>query len=263
MKANNYGFFAFALCALLLCICTAAPALAVDAVWRQDAGINGDWNNNSNWVGGFAPVNPGDTATFNFASVAQLALSSSVTIDSVTFNPVASTFSINPNRNSFSFVAAGIVNNSGARQTIVNGAGSVTNFLNNSTAANATIRSVDGGTISFFNSSTAGNAGLVARGGVDYYGTGGGSISLFDASTADNATLTAGTGTGADGGSVSFQGASAAGNATLIAEGGSEGYFSFGGGGGSISFLRQLERRQCDADRRLRVRRGRWHLVLG
>ena len=34
MKANNYGFFAFALCALLLCICTVAGT-AVDAVWRR------------------------------------------------------------------------------------------------------------------------------------------------------------------------------------------------------------------------------------
>ena len=219
MKTKNnitaYIIHGIAATALLLSVITAAPAVAVDALWRPDAGINGDWNNNTNWVGGFAPVNAGDTATFNLASVTSLFLSSRVTIDSMTFNPGASRFLIDTSSNSFSFVGAGIVNNSGMTERIVNNAGGSTSFLN---------------------SSTAGNTTLTASGGEDYNGTSGGSISFFENASASNSTLTAAGAAGAaSSGSISFHGTSTAGIATLNAYGGEVGGEP-GGAGGGISF---------------------------
>jgi hypothetical protein len=223
---------------LLLFVAMPAAVLAVDAVWNANPSSS-FWNDDLNWTPAMAPVHAGDTATFNVSSTTSLSLSSGVTIDSMTFNPGASAFSINTSGNSFSFVGAGIVNNSGTTQTITNEAGGTTNFLNSSTAANASITSVDGGTINFFNSSTAANAGLLAAGGADccpWPGYGSGSISFSGTSTASNAGLTAGGGADAGGGSISFSDTATAGNARLTAEGGQRGLNFPGGGGGSISF---------------------------
>jgi hypothetical protein len=236
----------------LLFIAMPAAALAVDAVWNTNPSSS-LWNGDLNWTPATAPVNAGDTATFNTSNITSLQLSGGVTIDSITFNPGASAFSIDTAGNSFSFAGAGIVNNSGTTQTITNEAGT-TNFLNSSTAANTSITSVDGGTINFFNSSTAANAGLLAAGGSIFLNTGPGGISFSDNSTAGNAGLTAGggEGPGGGGGAISFSENSTAGNATLTARKGSgsvaSGEISFsdnstagnatlsveGGGGGSV-----------------------------
>jgi hypothetical protein len=213
---------------VLLLVAMPATALAVNAVWNTNPS-SPSWNDNSNWTPAMAPVHSGDTATFNTSNVTSLQLSGGVTIDSMTFNPGASAFSIDTAGNSFSFAGVGILNSSGTTQTITNEGGSTTNFLNSSTAANASITSVDGGTINFFNSSTAGNAGLLAAGGNFYYNTGPGGISFFDTSTAGNAGLTAGggDGPGVGGGSISFSENSTAGNATLTAR---KGYGSVASG---------------------------------
>jgi hypothetical protein len=53
------------LVALLLFVATSTPVLAVDAVWLLNPDTN-NWNSGSNWsTSPSAPVNPGDTATFN------------------------------------------------------------------------------------------------------------------------------------------------------------------------------------------------------
>jgi hypothetical protein len=164
-----------------------------------------------------------------------LSMSSGVTINSMTFNAGASAFFIETSGNSFSFVGAGIVNNSGVAQRIFSDAGGTTSFLNNSTAGNASLTAAggsdhpfpvgtDSGSISFSGNSTANNATLTAYEG----SVGCGSISFSDAATADNATLTArGGGTGSTdicGAVISFSGNSTAGNATLIARAGSQQY---------------------------------------
>ena len=69
------------------------PALAVDATWL-DAPASADWNLGSNWSGGIAPVNSGDTATFGASTQTSPTLSDNVTIASVTFSRGASAFSI-------------------------------------------------------------------------------------------------------------------------------------------------------------------------
>ena len=88
---KNRGFFATAVGCFLLFIAMAAPALAVDAVWDMNPG-SGEWNMGDNWASGTAPVNAGDTATFNTSTMTSLFLTDDVTIDSMTFNPGASAF---------------------------------------------------------------------------------------------------------------------------------------------------------------------------
>ena len=182
---KNRGFFATAVGCFLLFIAMAAPALAVDAVWDMNPG-SGEWNMGNNWASGTAPVNAGDTATFNTSTMTSLFLTDAVTIDSMTFNPGASTFLIDTSGNSFSFVGVGIVNNSGATQTIINDVGGTTNFLNSSSAGNATIQNIDG-TTNFFNASTAGNATITISGDGTVNGSG---FTIFqDTSSAGNATI--------------------------------------------------------------------------
>ena len=133
-EIKHHGFFAGALAALLLFVAMATPALAVNAVWNPDVNEGGTniWNDNFNWDGGMAPVNAGDTATFNFESVPfflSLELSANVTINSMTFTALATnSYTISTDGHSFSFVGDGIVNDSGVTHTINNNGGTVTDF---------------------------------------------------------------------------------------------------------------------------------------
>ena len=210
-EIKNHGFFATALGALLLFVAMAAPALAEDAVWGSGnptpPPIDGNWNSGGNWVGGIAPVNAGDTATFNTSTITSLELSGTVTIDSMTFNSGASAFTIDTIGNSFSFVGVGIVNNSNQTQTIRNVVGGSTNFLNSSTAGNVTLINDFSGFTSFLNSSSAGNATIMNING----GSGGGVTNFRNTSTAANANITnSGQGT-----ATNFFDTSMAGNATI------------------------------------------------
>ena len=151
--------------ALLLLTATATPAPAVDKVWSPSDPGN-SWNDYFNWspVTAVAPVNPGDTATFNGATQISPTINAPVTIDSITFVPGASVFSIQvaPVGVGLTLQGVGIVNNSGQTQTIINGALSFTSFTTGATAGNATIiNSGSGLTISltsFTTGATAGNA---------------------------------------------------------------------------------------------------------
>jgi hypothetical protein len=128
---------------VLLFVSTPAAALAVNSVWNTSPSSS-FWNDDFNWTPTMTPVHAGDTATFNSSMTTSISLSSGVTIDSMTFNAGANAFSINTSGNSFSFVGAGIVNNSGVTQTIINEAGGTTNFFNSSTAANAGLPAAGG-----------------------------------------------------------------------------------------------------------------------
>jgi len=182
---KNRGFVATVLGALLLFVAIAAPALAVDALWDMNPG-SGEWNMGENWTGGTAPVNPGDTATFNTSTMTSLFLSGGVTIDSMTFNAGASAFQIDTAGNSFSFVGVGIINNSGVTQTIINDVGGTLNFYNTSTAGNATIQNIAGIT-NFYDHSTADNATIIISG--DGTVSGSGFVNFRDNSSAGNATI--------------------------------------------------------------------------
>jgi autotransporter-associated beta strand protein len=218
-EIKNHGFFATVLGALLLFVVMAAPALAVDAVWLTTPG-SGEWNTNGNWNPPTAPVNAGDMATFNTSTITSLFLSGNVTIDSMTFNPLASAFTIHTGfEKSFSFVGAGIVNNSGMTQTIRNTDGSTINFLNSSSAGNATIINTNtgsgAGVTNFHTNANAGNATIINEGGIFNF-DGGGTTQFFEGSSARNATLIANGGSnGGFGGHISFQGDSDGGTARV------------------------------------------------
>jgi outer membrane autotransporter protein len=194
------------LAALSLFVATSTPALAVDAVWLSEPG-SGDWNTGTNWsTSPNAPVNPGDTATFNTSTRTSLTLSGGVTVESITFQPGASAFTVNTtNGIVFTMEGAGIVNNSGKTQAINNSGFptlGVTEFLNSSTAGNATIGNNYYGVTEFSGNATAGNATI---------GNGGGVTEFSGNATAGNATI----GNGGNGGSTEFSGNATAGNATI------------------------------------------------
>jgi autotransporter-associated beta strand protein len=215
---KHHRFFGIALLALILFVAMAAPALAqVNAVWGSGSPtpppIDGNWNSGGNWEGGIAPVNAGDTATFNTSTITSLFLSGAVTVNSVTFNSGADAFTIATSGNSFSFVGVGIVNNSVETQVILNRGGGTISFLDFSTAGNAFIQNDFGSTTNFLNSSTAGNA-TIGNGEV---GKGAGITNFRDTSTAANANIT----NSGDDSATNFFDTSTAGNATILNNDGS------------------------------------------
>ncbi|HTD15352.1 MAG TPA: autotransporter domain-containing protein [Chthoniobacterales bacterium] len=218
---------------LTLFIATSARMLAVDAVWLGEP-RSGDWNTGTNWsTSPAAPVNLGDTATFNISTQTSLTLSGGVTVESITFQPGASAFTISTSGNVLIIRGAGIVNNSGKTQAIFNNGsvaqfGGFTQFSNTSTAGNATITNsgsavsfMVGGVTQFANSSTAGNATVTNNGSAVSAGDGG-STNFLDTSTAGNAAITnnGGAVSGASGGFTQFIINSSAGNATITNNGG-------------------------------------------
>src|SRR5208282_1946645 len=238
------------LVSLSLFVATSIPVLAVDAVWLLNPDTN-NWNSGFNWsTSPSAPVNPGDTATFNTSTVTSLTLSGNVTVESITFRLGASAFTITTNRNVLTIEGAGIVNNSGATQRIndngaIGGEISVTpgltEFFNTSTAGNAAITNNGsafsggfGGFTGFFNTSTAGNAAITNNGSA-FSGGFGGSTGFFNTSTAGNAAITnnGSAFSGGFGGFTGFFNTSTAGNAAITNNGSA---FS-GGFGGSTGFF--------------------------
>src|SRR5208282_2088831 len=200
------------LVSLSLFVATSIPVLAVDAVWLLNPDTN-NWNSGFNWsTSPSAPVNPGDTATFNTSTVTSLTLSGNVTVESITFRPGASAFTITTNGNVLTIEGAGIVNNSGATQRI-----------NDNGAIGGEI-SVTPGLTEVFNTATAGNAAIINNGSA-FSGGFGGFTGFFNTSTAGNAAITnnGSAFSGGFGGSTGFFNTSTAGNATIITNGGTGG----------------------------------------
>jgi autotransporter-associated beta strand protein len=194
--------------ALFLLVTTSIRAPAVDGIWLPDPG-SGDWNTGTNWsTSPLAPVNPSDTATFNTSATTSLTLSANVAVESITFNPRASSFTIDTNGHELDLGGAGIVDNSGTTQTILNSqiGGGTINFNNSATAGDATIYNypspaIRPNTINFNSTSTAGSATIYSAGAINFNST----------STAGSATIT-----NTDGGATNFTNTSTAGSATII-----------------------------------------------
>jgi autotransporter-associated beta strand protein len=164
--ASNCALFA----ALSLFVATSTPVLAVNAVWLLSPG-SGIWNVGTNWSMSSAPVNPGDTATFNTSIQTSLTLSAPATVESTTFNPGASAFTINTSGNVLTILGVGIVNNSGQTQRLINSGAArfgftpvgSTEFHNTSSAGNATITNRGGSTF-FSGNSDGGTARAITNG---------------------------------------------------------------------------------------------------
>ena len=188
------------------------------ATWLN-APASADWNTGTNWLGGIAPVNPGDTATFNTSTNTSPTLSANVTIDSITFNPGASPFTIQTNGRVLTLLGVGIVNNSGNVQTINNNnstsGGAVligrTIFTNAATADSTVITNSGVGTSTqFFNNSTAGNATITNSGAGSFtaftQGASGGNAALINANPTAFITIAELNGAGTTAGSIAGNG---------------------------------------------------------
>lgn len=221
------------------------PLLAGSATWNLTP-PSGDWNTATNWTPATVPNGLSDIATFATSNTTGVSLSSSVTLNGITFEPGATAFTITSPSPFATFLinGTGVINNSGVEQTFVADAqnrdqGQIT-FAGSATAGNATyvntgssVRGSFGGSTSFFNSSSADRAKFIADGGHAGDAAGAG-VSFFDSSTAKSASFTAegGTVSRATGGHVEFSHTSTADHATLTANGGVT-----GAGGGVIFFL--------------------------
>ena len=232
------GVHATSISALFLVAAFAPTTNTVAGTWVAPVS-NNNWNDYTNWSDFMVPDVPGETATFsNLSNQLSPTLSAAVQIESITFNPGADSYSIETNGFQLTLQGAGIVNNSGTPQTIINNGstasgapGGVTVFSNASTAGNAAITN-NGGTVSgsaggstvFNDTSTAGNATIVNNSGVALIGTevGGFGLTSFDGqSNGGNATITnaGATASGELGGLTSFNDGSTAGNATIVNNG--------------------------------------------
>ena len=189
----------------------------VDATWLGN--VSSDWNSGTNWIGGNAPVNFPDTATFNTSTNTSPTLSANVTIDSITFNPGASAFTIQTNGRVLTLLGVGIVNNSGNVQTINNNNstsdGAVligrTIFTNAATAdSTVIINSGVGTSTQFFNNSTAGDATIINSGAGSFtaftQGASGGNAALINANPTAFITIAELNGAGTTVGSIAGNG---------------------------------------------------------
>ena len=261
--------YAFSVVLLLSVLPT--PAFAVDAVWLTNA-PSGVWNLGTNWSNGIAPVNPGDTAAFNTSTQTSPTINAPVTINSITFNPGASVFSIQvapfvP----LTLQGVGIVNLTPTTQTIINGGpASITAFTTGATAGNATIFNSGANSFTLFTagatagSATINNTGVLnltsfmagaTAGSATINNTGALSLTSFEGATAGNATINNSgtssltsftTGASAANATINSSGASSftlfntgatAGNATITNSGGGSFTAFIGGASGGNAAL--------------------------
>ncbi|POR53195.1 outer membrane autotransporter protein [Bosea psychrotolerans] len=173
----------------LLC---AGSAHAQDATWQLNPG-SGNFNAGANWTPATVPIG---TAFFDATSQSAITIGADATLGGFTFNASAPayTITIDPAA-SVTFTGAGIVNNSGQAQTLVNR--SFLTFTNNSAAGNATI--INNGTVQVLGSSTADNATI----------TNNSNLQFSDSSTAGSARIT-------NNNSLQFFNSSTAGTAAIV-----------------------------------------------
>src|SRR5262249_44030050 len=88
------------------------------ATWSANP-ITSHWNTVDNWPPATIPNGPDDQATFGATSTKSLSLSADVEVNTIQFDPGARPYFLTiAARTSMTISGAGIVNNSGASQTI-------------------------------------------------------------------------------------------------------------------------------------------------
>jgi len=193
---------------------------AGSATWNLTP-TSGDWNTAANWSPETVPNDPADVATFGSSNTTAVSLSARIRVDSVVFDLNASAFTVSTGPYHFTFLGAGVVNNSASEQNFVTGLldGGTIRFRNTATAGDAMF-TVYGDAlqpyVSFYDNATAGDATFINHGGF------GGAVTwFFDSSTAGNATFYNFTrGDGFNDGVTVFEDRSTAGTATIFCEGG-------------------------------------------
>lgn len=177
-------------------------ANAESATWRSrpDSGV---WYSDNNWTPKTVPNGPDDVATFASSIFSRPFVYSDTEVNSVIFDPGASSFTITTTRltggsqgTTLLISGPGVINDSGVTQNFVTGRDSTLIFSNDATpgeqmvftnaAGDAT--SLRGGWTIFSDNSSAGNAAFICDG--DTNSTAAGALVRFrDQSSAANATF--------------------------------------------------------------------------
>jgi len=209
---------------------------------------SGNWNASGNWTGG-VPNSASATAQFGASTHTSGTINTNITVGQLIFTETAGAYTLtipNSANRSLTLSGSGIINNSGAAQTIANkremtfdnsaGAGNATitnsganatlNFLDNSSAENATITNSTGGNLLFSDSSSAGNANItLASGAAIVQATaslgnatiaiGNSTVYLWDQASAGHAAITVNSG-----GVLDFSAGASGGTAAVTLSGG-------------------------------------------
>jgi autotransporter-associated beta strand protein len=203
---------------------------------------NNIWNNKDNWTPMQVPKGKAETAEFSTSNMAQVSVTTVLTIGTVDFAAGASPFTITVRRGKSLSIASAVTNESGIVQNFVvsnssafiafyrgANAGSMSQFtVNGSNLAGAT-----GGLISFSDLTTA-SAGSFILNGATVASGGGGEVTFGVDSFASTASFTVNGATVAGGspGLVSFADSSTADNAVFTVQGSTVS----GASGGMVTF---------------------------
>ncbi len=213
--------------------------------WTGASATTADWSDAANWSSG-VPTRGDDLVFGQFndrtTNLDDLGVGfrQQLIIEKLTFTPGAASFTIHiTDSATLALRGAGIENNSGQTQTIVNDPLGRTRFDNSATAADLhVVNSVhpegfDPGVTFFFDSSTAARATITNAGSVSRF-TGGGDTIFEDMSSAGRANILNGGGAvkNSYGGGTFFEDESTVGNATITTNGGT----ARGAFGGVVAF---------------------------
>ena len=199
---------------VLLSVAAQRHSVAGSATWSETP-ISGDWLVATNWIPNTVPNASSDIATFGGSNVTTLSINSAVVeLDSAVFNNGAPPYTITVEIYNLIFDGAGIVNSSGAMQSLVapttdRNTGAIF-FFNSASAGDMTSFGIEGGLLSFNDTSSAGSASFeltdtLFQAHMDFFdsstaadatisASGGAVISFLDSSSVANATFTLSTG---------------------------------------------------------------------
>jgi hypothetical protein len=147
---------------LILMLLSADLTHAGSATWSSNP-TSGDWNTAANWMPNTVPNGTSDVATFGTSNVTDVTNADVIImLDSLIFSPGAPQYTINALDN-IELYGAGIVNNSGAMQSLVAG---VFIFNNSATAGDMVSFTTDGGDFFLMMRRPPGRAHLTLRAGI-------------------------------------------------------------------------------------------------
>jgi len=177
---------------------------ADSATWNLDP-ATGVWNTANNWTPASVPNGPSDVATFDVSRETNVSFSAITEVDSIVFNPGASSFTItNGPFHEVTISGAGIINNSGRVQK----------FIGDQDSGSPDSPAFPEWT--FENSASAGTDTYFTIFGANSEVGVGGNVVFFDSSTADHAIFDVDGSSGeAYSTELGFYGSSTAGNATI------------------------------------------------
>jgi autotransporter-associated beta strand protein len=223
-----------------LLVLTSQFSLAGSATWDLNPSSN-DWNTAANWTPDTVPNSPSDTATFDASNTRNISVASNTDVNGIVFDPGASAFTITmigqgTSPSTLTISGAGVINNSGMPQQLINGAAPSGGVGNISLTGNAilgssiTLTNGLGGvnqdsdfTLTTFNDATsAGNATVINAGGSNsLHPFGGLTRFMGNATAAEGQFICRRAGKQAFAGVTFFQDNSTAANSTFTVEGAS------------------------------------------